>query len=232
MLAVLAAGVSAGRVTRRGSAGGPAGSGNSPASGSSAVSGPDRSMDSSVSSSGRSGNSGGLASLFVGLTSSGGLGEDVAAFFRRRRFSLDPRTGVKPSLEAVSGVSGAVGLSAAAGGVAPGGVLMFFFGLGAAGLASGAASPWARGVFSGDFTSCMVAGDSSVGLVLKPFILLYLILRGFSTSWGSDEIRKVSQNNSEWDYNPDGVGRNRRDSFGILQLSHAATEKEIKVQYR
>ena len=98
---------------------------------------------------------------------------------------------MKPSLEAVSGVSGAVGLSAAAGGVAPGGVLMFFFGLGAAGLALRAASPLARGVVSGEFSDCMVAGEFSVGLVLKPFILLYLILRGFSTSWGSDEIRKV-----------------------------------------
>ena len=153
-------------------------------------------MSPSISSSDNSGNSGGLASLFAGLTSSGGLGEDVAAFFRRRRFLLDPRTGVKPSLEAVSGVSGAVGLSAAAGGVAPEGVPMFFLGLGATESASRAAPPLARGVVSGDFSDCMVAGKFSVGLVLKPFILLYLILRGFSTSWGSDEIRKVSTD--EW----------------------------------
>ena len=191
MLAVLAAGVSAGRVTRRGSAGGPAGSGISSISVSSVTSGPGRSLDASISSSDRSGISGGLASLFAGLTSSGGLGEDVAAFFLRRRFSLDPRAISKPSSGADAGVSEAVGILAAAGGVATGGVLIFFFGLGAAGLASGAASPWARGVFSGDFSGCMVAGDFSVGLVLKPFILLYLILRGFSTSWGSDEIRKV-----------------------------------------
>ena len=31
---------------------------------------------------------------------------------------------------------------------------------------------------------------------------------------------------------PDGVGKNRIDSFGILQLNNAATEREIKVQYR
>ena len=42
-----------------------------------------------------------------------------------------------------------------------------------------------------------------------------------------------SQNSeSEWNYDPNGVGRNRRDSFGILQLNSAATEREIKVQYR
>ena len=31
---------------------------------------------------------------------------------------------------------------------------------------------------------------------------------------------------------PDGVGKNRIDSFGILQLNNTATEREIKVQYR
>ena len=155
------------------------------------TSGPGRSLGASISSSDRAGNIGGLASLFAGLTSSGGLGEDVAAFLFRRRFSLDPRAISKPSSGAGAGVSEAVGILAAAGGVATGGVLMFFFGLRAAGSAVGAASPWARGVFSGEFLGCMVAGDFSVGLVLKPFILLYLILRGFSTSWGSDEIRKV-----------------------------------------
>ena len=191
ILSVLAAGVSAGRGTRRKSAGGPAGSGISSVSVSSVSSGPGGSLGASISSSDRAGKSGGLASFFAGLASSGRLGGDVAAFFLRRRFSLDPRAISKPSSGTGAGVSEAVGLLAAAGGVATGGVLIFFFGLGAAGLASGAASPWARGVFSGDFSGCMVAGDSSVGLVLKPFILLYLILRGFSTSWGSDEIRKV-----------------------------------------
>ena len=86
---------------------------------------------------------------------------------------------MKPSSEAVSDRSGAVGFSAAAGGVAPGGVPVIFLGLVAVGLASGAAPPLARGVFSGVFPDCMVAGGFSVDLVLKPFILLYLILRGF-----------------------------------------------------
>ena len=38
-------------------------------------------------------------------------------------------------------------------------------------------------------------------------------------------------NRSEWNYNPDRVGRNRIDSFGILQLNNTATEREIQVQY-
>ena len=29
-----------------------------------------------------------------------------------------------------------------------------------------------------------------------------------------------------------GVGRNRKDSFGILELPMTATEREIRVQYR
>ena len=32
-------------------------------------------------------------------------------------------------------------------------------------------------------------------------------------------------NRSEWNYNPDGVGRNIIDSFGILQLSNTDTER-------
>ena len=37
---------------------------------------------------------------------------------------------------------------------------------------------------------------------------------------------------NEWNYNPDGVGRNRIYSFGILKLNNTATEREIKLQYR
>ena len=81
MLAVLAAGASAGRVTRRGSAGGPAGSRNSTASGSSAVSGSNWSMSPLISASVISGINGGLASLFAGLASDEGLEGGVAAFF-------------------------------------------------------------------------------------------------------------------------------------------------------
>ena len=39
-------------------------------------------------------------------------------------------------------------------------------------------------------------------------------------------------NRNEWNYNPDVVGRNRIDYFGILQLNNTATKREIKVQYR
>ena len=37
---------------------------------------------------------------------------------------------------------------------------------------------------------------------------------------------------AEWSFDPEGVGRNRKDSFGILELPLTATEREIKVQYR
>ena len=39
-------------------------------------------------------------------------------------------------------------------------------------------------------------------------------------------------NRNEWNYNPDGVGRNIIDSFVILQLNYTATKREIKIQYR
>ena len=82
-------------------------------------------------------------------------------------------------VEAESGRAGAVRRSAAAGSMVAGGVPVVFTGLGAGEEASGGAPPLARGVFSGVFPDCMVAGGFSVGLVLKLFILLYLILRGF-----------------------------------------------------
>ena len=37
---------------------------------------------------------------------------------------------------------------------------------------------------------------------------------------------------AEWNFDPGGVGKNRKDSFGILELPLTATEREIKVQYR
>ena len=37
---------------------------------------------------------------------------------------------------------------------------------------------------------------------------------------------------AEWNFDPMGVGRNRKDSFGILELPMTATEREIRVQYR
>ena len=39
-------------------------------------------------------------------------------------------------------------------------------------------------------------------------------------------------NRYECNFNQDGVGRNRIDSFGNLQLNNTATERDIKVQYR
>ena len=39
-------------------------------------------------------------------------------------------------------------------------------------------------------------------------------------------------NGAEWSYDPEGVGKKRKDSFGILELPMTATEREIKVQYR
>ena len=40
------------------------------------------------------------------------------------------------------------------------------------------------------------------------------------------------EHSAEWNFNPMGVGRNRKDSFGILELPMTATERELRVQYK
>ena len=187
MLASLAAGPwrrgSAGSVTRRGSAGVPAGAGGSTERGSAAVPGPDWAGIDSISASFGVGGSTGVPAFFTGLAAGEGEEEDLAASLRRQRFSPDPRTGVKPSRGGGAGGEGAVGKSAAVGLMAAGGVPVVFTGMGAGGGASGGDPPWACGVVSGVFRDCMVAGGVSVGLVLKLLKIFVLFsTRGFSTS--------------------------------------------------
>ena len=61
-----------------------------------------------------------------------------------------------------------------------------------------------------------------------PIILQYMPLIG-ETFHPYSRTQSESQN-----YDPEKVGQNRKDSLGILNLpiSTAATEREIKVQYR
>ena len=40
------------------------------------------------------------------------------------------------------------------------------------------------------------------------------------------------EHNAEWNFNPMGIGRNRKDSFGILELPMTATERELRVKYK
>ena len=86
MLAILAAvscrGGSAGSVTRRGLAGGAAGSKASTAVGSTAVLSPGWSRSELISASISLGGTAGVLVFFSGLASGEGLGGDFAAFFR------------------------------------------------------------------------------------------------------------------------------------------------------
>ena len=43
---------------------------------------------------------------------------------------------------------------------------------------------------------------------------------------------RASSDDDNWNFNPEGVGRNRTDSCRILRIPTTATEREIKVQYR